>query len=91
MVVVVVTVLVSTHSARSKCSRADRPAAGFSSSHLTDTCWLGRLASGAFWRAEDEVMVNFGEESGVAYLEVGVERGIGEGDRERRDGKARVD
>lgn len=40
VVVVVVTVFVSTHSASSNCSRAGRRAIKFSSSHLRETCWL---------------------------------------------------
>jgi len=57
VVVVVVTVFVSTHSATSNWSRAARPATLLSSSHLTDTCWLDLPPSEIFWTAGCELMM----------------------------------
>ena len=54
VVVVVVTVFVSTHSATSNCSRAGRRSTLFSSSHLNETCWLReRSTSVDDWRGAE--------------------------------------
>jgi len=54
VVVVVVIVFVSTHSATSNCSRAGRRSMLFSSSHLNDTCWLReRSTSVDDWRGAE--------------------------------------